>query len=222
MSARFCPQCGKALPAESRFCASCGANIDFSPAAAPGAPLQTEFLVKAGGSAKTSLRISDGRLTAQVEAIPPALGRKFRKAWLLEIVAFLILTVVISMTGGAQTKNSVGSAIVGSAFFVGLIGTLLVYWLVIRSKRQVFTVVAPLASIQKISVGGANPVIMVLLWLCLGLPGLFYYIWVTRFPAVIVHAPFVLGPDQTNQLAFRCDNQAETRRLIEVLKSRSH
>lgn len=216
MSTRFCPQCGASLREDSRFCASCGANLDGTQLATPIAAATSEFLVKAG-LAKARLVIADGLLTAEVDAIPPALGRKFRRAWLLEAVAFFVLAGVFGAAGLVQT-NSPGTTILSLWLLVGLIGTPIVYWTVIRSKHQMFTVVTPLASIEKLSVGGANPVLMVLLWLCLGLPGLFYYIWTTRFPAVVVHAQFMLGPDRVGKLAFRCDGQAETRRLLDTLK----
>jgi zinc-ribbon domain len=216
MSARFCSQCGASLREESRFCASCGASTDGSPASAPAAPARSEFLVKSG-FAKTRLVIAEGLLTVDVDAVPPALGRRFRTALIVEVAALIILAVVLSAAGAAD-KGSAGSVILGLCLFVGLIGTPLVYWTVIRSKHQLFTVVAPLASIERLSVGTANPVIMVALWLCLGLPGLFYYIWTTRYPTVVVYAPFVLGPDKAGKLGFRCENQAETRRLIDLLK----
>jgi hypothetical protein len=216
MSARFCSQCGASLREESRFCASCGASTNGSPASAPAAPAMSEFLVKSG-FAKTRLVIAEGLLTVDVDAVPPALGHRFRRAWLLEVAALIVLAVVLSAAGAAE-KGGVGSLILGLCIVAAAIGTPLIYWTVIRAKHQIFTVVTPLASIERLSVGTANTVIMVALWLCLGLPGLFYYIWTTRFPAVIVHAPFMLGPDRVGKLAFRCNSQAETSRLLDTLK----
>lgn len=216
MSARFCSQCGASLREESRFCASCGASTDGSPASAPAAPARSEFLVRSG-FATTRLVIAEGLLTVDVDAVPPALGRRFRRAWLLEVAAFIVLSVVLSAAGAAD-KGSAGSVILGICLLVGVIGTPLVYWTVIRSRHQLFTVVTPLASIARLSIGTANTVVMVALWLCLGLPGLFYYIWTTRNPTVVVYAPFMLGPGTVGKLAFRCDSQAETRRLLDTLK----
>jgi hypothetical protein len=216
MSARFCSQCGVSLREESRFCASCGASTDGSPGSAPAAPARSEFLVKSG-FAKTRLLVAGGLLTVDVDAVSPALGRRFRRAWLLEVAAFIVLAIVLT-TAGAAENGSAGSIFLGLCLFVGVIGTPLVYWTVIRSRHQLFTVVTPLASLEMVSIGTANTVIMVALWLCLGLPGLFYYIWTTRNPTVIVHAPFMLGPDRVGKLAFRCDSQAETRRLLDTLR----
>lgn len=216
MSSRFCSHCGAPLGEDSRFCASCGWNLDGPPPGPPAPPGRLEFMVKSG-FAKTRLLVADGLLTADVDAVPPALGRKFRLAWLVEVAVFLVFVYVLGSAGGAE-KGSSGSTIIGLVFFLGLIGTPLVYWAVIRPKHRVFTVVTPLASIERLSVGGANLVIMVVLWLCLGLPGFIYYVWTTRHPTVVVHAPFMLGPDKVGKLGFRCDNQAETLRLINALK----
>ncbi len=216
MNTRFCPHCGASLRQDSRFCGSCGAGTDRSPTNAAAAPASTEFLVKSG-FAKTRLLVAGGLLTVDVDAVPPALGRRFRRAWLLEVAAFIVLAVVLTAAGAAE-NGSAGSIVLGLCLLVGVIGTLLVYWIVIRSRHQLFTVVTPLASIEKLSVGTANPLIMVALWLCLGLPGLFYYIWTTRNPTVVVYAPFMLGPDTVGKLGFRCENQAETRRLVDTLK----
>jgi hypothetical protein len=161
--------------------------------------------------------IAEGLLTVDVEAVPPTLGRRFRRAWLLEVAAFIVLAVVLTAAGAAE-NGSAGSIVLGLCLLVGVIGTPLVYWTVIRSRHQLYAVVTPLASIERLSVGTANPLIMVALWLCLGLPGLFYYIWTTRYPTVVVYAPFMLGPDTVGKLGFRCENQAETRRLIDLLK----